>query len=61
MQTDQLRRFDVQLGFTRIFVYAATEADAIAEARRQLSRESPRLWDIIFGLEEKRFTVCAID
>ena len=64
MQPDKIQpdqRFDVQVGFARITVSSNSPAEAIAEARRQLSRESPRLWDVIFGLADSRFVVCPID
>jgi len=55
------RRFDVQVGFARITVNSGSVAEAIAEARRQLSLEMPRFWDVIFRLDDARFVVAPLD
>ena len=49
--------FDVSLGFLHVKVKANSPLDAILLARRELSNEYPRLWDVIHKAEESRFVV----
>lgn len=49
--------WQVQLGHFEVTVLAASEAEAVAAARRQFCRELPRLWDVIRELPAERFRI----
>jgi hypothetical protein len=49
--------FEVKVGHTRVVVQGATQEEAISNARKQLSREMPRMWDVIHNLDTSRFDV----
>ena len=49
--------YQVKVGHVEIAVRARCVDEAIAEARRQLARDMPRLYDIIRGLESTKFHV----
>jgi hypothetical protein len=49
--------YSVRVGHHEVAVEAECIDDAIAQARRQLCDELPRLWDVIAGLDDVRFEV----
>ena len=51
------RHYSVSVGFARVRVMARTTMEAIEAARTRLASEMPRLWDVIQGLEPRRFQV----
>lgn len=53
--------YEVRVGFTRVRVSGSTREEAIANARRQLCLEMPRMWDLISSMSEQRFDVESID
>ncbi len=55
------RRFEVRLGHVRVEVEAATMHEALVCARRKLSSEFPRLWDMIHQAPESRFMVQPVE
>lgn len=51
------RLFEVRLGYTVVRVRGDDAGQARQEARRQLCRQMPRLWDLIRLAEDHRFEV----
>ena len=49
--------FEVKVGHMSVVVRGTTHDEAISNARMQLSRDMPRMWDVIHGLENSRFDV----
>jgi hypothetical protein len=49
--------FEVSLGHATVFVYGKSIPEAIAEARKLLCKELPRMWDVIHSLDAQRFQV----
>lgn len=49
--------FRVRVGHAEVIVEGETVADAIRAARKKLSHDMPRLWDVIHRLEDKQFRV----
>lgn len=49
--------FEVKVGLMSVVVRGATQEEAISNARMQLSRDLPRMWDVIHELETSRFDV----
>ena len=49
--------YRVKIGHSSVIVDGTSREDAIRAARRQLSRELPRLWDVIHQLDDNRFDV----
>lgn len=54
---DQRLKYLVQIGHTSVEVEGIDRADAIRQARRRLSAELPRMWDLIHQADERRFRV----
>jgi len=59
-QGGKMQLFRVDVGHTSVTVECRNMADAIPEAKRKLSIEVPRMWDMIRQLEEHRFQVSQI-
>jgi hypothetical protein len=55
------KKFNVTCGHHLIVVEAKNEREAIDEARRRLSVELPRLWDVISSMEESRFVAQVVE
>lgn len=55
--TNNLKKFRVDVGHSSVTVECSNEAEAIPQAKRQLSKEVPRMWDLIQGLGDERFRV----
>lgn len=51
------KEYDVQVGLMRVRVKGMHRDDAIHNARLQLCREMPRMWDVIHELADARFEV----
>ena len=51
------QRYQVRLGHSTVIVQATSSTEAIRLARKQLSDEMPRLWDVIHRLEDQQFRV----
>lgn len=51
------RKFRVHVGHNQVDVECQDEREAILAARRRLLVEMPRLWDVIFKMEDARFRV----
>jgi hypothetical protein len=49
--------FHVQVGHARVSVQCRSHEEAIALARRKLSTEMPRLYDLIHKLDARRFQI----
>ena len=49
--------FEVKVGHMCVVVRGTTQDEAISNARMQLCREMPRMWDVIHGLDASRFDV----
>jgi hypothetical protein len=52
-----LLEYEVRVGHMRVIVNGISRDDAITNARRRLSREMPRMWDVIHGLAATSFDV----
>ena len=52
-----LLEYVVCVGHMRVVVRGRSHGDAIEQARRKLSQDMPRLWDVIHGLAANRFEV----
>lgn len=53
----QTTRYQVRVGHATVIVDAVSEIDAIRMARKKLSHEMPRLWDVIHRLDDRQFCV----
>ena len=51
------KQFSVKIGHTEVVVDAASAEDAVRNARRQLGQELPRMWDVIYRLDDVHFQV----
>lgn len=49
--------FEVKVGLMSVVVRGTTQEEAISNARMQLSRDLPRMWDVIHSLDKSRFSV----
>lgn len=49
--------FEVKVGHLSVVVRGTSQDEAITNARMKLSRDMPRMWDIIHGLESSKFDV----
>ena len=49
--------YRVSIGHSSVTVSGTSRDDAIRAARRQLSQEMPRMWDVIHQLNDNRFDV----
>ena len=49
--------YEVTLGHQTVTVHAASADEAVEEARRRLSLDFPRLWDVIHTVDRARFVV----
>ena len=56
-----LLEYEVRVGHMRVIVRGGSDEDAISQARRELSREMPRMWDVIHTLATNRFEVHRVD
>ncbi len=56
-----LTNYEVRVGHMRVVVRGGSHEDAIVQARRALSRELPRMWDVIHTLATNRFEVIRVD
>ena len=52
-----VRIYHVAVGHAETTVRCRTPIDAIRLARRRLSEEMPRLWDVIHRIDEREFRV----
>jgi len=56
-----LLEYEVRVGHIRVIVNGGSREDAIVQARRKMSREMPRMWDVIHALASSRFNVCRVE
>ena len=56
-----LSEYEVRVGHMRVIVRGGSHEDAISQARRALSRELPRMWDLIYALATNRFEVSRVE
>ena len=56
-----MREFEVKVGLMCVRVQGVSQEDAITNARAQLSRDLPRMWDVIHGLDNSRFDVTCVE
>lgn len=56
-ESQESRRYRVQLGHADVHVEGDTPELALDEARRRLSLEYPRLWNVIHEAEDAQFRV----
>ena len=54
------QQYQVTVGFSQVTVEGRDRDEALSAARRALSQESPRLWDVIFKMESHEFQVDAM-
>ena len=54
------QRYDVQVGHWHVEVICSSASEAIAQARKLLCRDMPRLWDVVMQLADERFSVRSI-
>ena len=52
--------YEVTVGHMQVTVRGSTQQEAIQQARTKLCHEMPRLWDVIHGLAESRFSVTCL-
>ena len=57
MYEESLQTFLVRVGHWEVRIKAEDADDAIWQARRQMARELPRLYDVIRALTASRFEV----
>ena len=50
-------RYEVRVGLARVQVEGRSPNEAVEQARRKLSLDMPRLYDVIYGLAQERFEV----
>lgn len=53
------RTYVVRVGHARITVEGCDRQEAIREARRLLALDLPRMWDVIYSLDEHRFDIAS--
>ena len=51
------KKFRVKLGFSEVLVECSSKEEAIRLARKKLSDDMPRLYDVIRSADEERFQV----
>ena len=51
------QQYKVTVGFAQVTVDARNRSEALSVARRKLSQDVPRLWDVIFNMDAHRFQV----
>jgi hypothetical protein len=56
-RSSQTERYHVRVGHSSVTVECYSPDEAIALARRMLSLEMPRMWDVIQALAADRFEV----
>lgn len=56
-----LCNYEVRVGHMRVVVRSGSHDDAISQARRELSHQLPRMWDVIHALASHRFEVYRVD
>ena len=49
--------YEVKVGHMSVVVRGTSQDEAISNARMKLSRELPRMWDVIHGLDSSKFDV----
>ncbi len=55
--SNPLKLYKVQIGHAEVVVNGQDQADAVHQARKKLSAEMPRLWDLIYKMEDTQFDV----
>ena len=51
----EFKRYNVRVGHHSVVVKGRNEREAIDAARRQISVDLPRLWDVINSMDETQF------
>ena len=51
------KNYRVKLGFTEVFVEGSSKEEAIRHARKKLSDDMPRLYDVIYQADDIEFQV----
>ncbi|MDA7980285.1 MAG: hypothetical protein MPJ50_16085 [Pirellulales bacterium] len=51
------RMFHVQVGHHQMTVEAESRAEALSIARRKLGADLPRLWDMIYDMQDTDFDI----
>ena len=51
------RKYRVKVGFSEVLVECSSKEEAIQLARKKLSSDMPRLYDVIQSIEDKKFDV----
>jgi len=54
---DNLKHFLVKVGHSEVEVQGVDRDDAVRNARKLLSKEMPRLWDMIYTMDISKFQV----
>ena len=55
--SDTKKKFRVKVGHMAVTVPGATPQEAVRQARKQLSMDMPRMWDVIQAMSDDRFSV----
>ena len=55
------KKYEVTVGHARVTFECGDQRQVIPEARRLLSLEMPRLWDMIQTMAESRFQVAVVE
>ena len=51
------KQYTVKVGLAECKVSSSSEKGAVRQARIQLGRQMPQMWDIIQGMSDKQFRV----
>lgn len=51
------QRYRVRVGHLEVTVYGRSTQEAIRLARKELSRQLPRLWDVLHRIGDQQFRV----
>lgn len=52
-----LKTFRVRVGHAQLTVAGRDRTDAIQQARRRLGLDMPRMWDVVYKIDDKEFRV----
>ena len=56
-RSDATKKFRVKVGHTAVTVPGTTPQEAVRQARKQLSMDMPRMWDVIQAMSDDCFSV----
>ena len=53
--------FRVNVGLSTVTVEGTTRDEIIEQARKKLSLDMPRMWDVIQAIDDRRFLISELD